>query len=524
MRIELENRRILPEMEQNVPKPAPPAGREHSLTTLLVWLGVLVTLFLIPMRVISRGYLPPDDGLRYPAMAVAGKGWGDVVIMKKEFHIDHNPGWNWILRKLHLATKANAETLAVVGVVSLALVVMLTPLFWLRRPEAWVGSLLASVIVFPEFLFRMFLGRPLAFSMAVTMALLLIWRKHGEKEKPSWPLLLASAALFASAVWVHGSWYLMGLIPTAFLLAGQWRNSLYLGACFAGGAFLGALLTGHPFAYLWNAVDIVIHCFSYNPVRRVLVGEFGPFDGAYPAIFLAVTMLVIRAVKGTWTWKAVNNPVFMLFLLSWILGLAVIRFWVDWGVPALALWIGLEIHDHLTSLQKEQSLQRVGITAAICAALFLGSTSDVKGRWTDNLTTEYLDAADPEMAPWLPGDGGIVYSSYMGAFYTMFFKNPTANWRYILGYESTFMPPEDLQILRTIQWNYHAPKAHEPWVAKMRPQDRMIMLGPSSTAPAIAGLEWKNVARETWVGRLPHQQQRPVGVPAWPVLEESKKP
>jgi hypothetical protein len=67
------------------------------------------------------------------------------------------------------------------------------------------------------------------------------------------------------------------------------------------------------------------------------------------------------------------------------------------------------------------------------------------------------------------------------------------------------MPEEDLQILRTIQWNYHAPKAHEPWVAKMRPEDRMIMLGPSSTAPAIAGLEWKNVAKETWVGRLPRR-------------------
>jgi hypothetical protein len=217
--------------------------------------------------------------------------------------------------------------------------------------------------------------------------------------------------------------------------------------------------------------------------------------------------VVFRVAKGTWTWKSVNNPVFMLFLLCWGLGLAVIRFWVDWGQPALALWVALELHDHLTGAGREQSLRRVGIVTAICAALFFGTTSDVKGRWTNNLATEYLDAADPEMAPWLPEEGGIIYSSYMGAFYNTFYKNPHGKWKYILGYESTFMPPEDLKILRTIQWNYHAPKAHEAWVAKMRPQDRMIMLGPSSTPPAIAGLEWKNVVRETWVGRLPQRPQ-----------------
>lgn len=497
-------------------------GREHSMASFLVWVGVLLTLFIIPFRVMSRGYLPPDDGLRYPAMAVAGKEWGDVVIMKEEFHIDHNPGWNWILRAVHLTTKADVETLCFIGVVSLALAVMLTPLFWLRRPEAWVASLLASVVVFPEFLYRMFLGRPLAFTMAVTMALLLIWRKHGT-EKPSWRLLLGSTILFSAAVWIHGSWYVLALIPAAFVFAGQWRNALSLAGCWLGGVVVGGVLTGHPIEYLWNAINIVIHCFSYNPVQRVLVGEFAPSDGAYPAMFLAAIVLAFRAATGKWTWKAVNNPVFMLFLLSWMLGLAVIRFWVDWGVPALALWVALELHDHLTNIETDQSLRRLAVAAALCAALFLGATSDVKGRWTNNLTTEYLDASKPEMASWVPEDGGIVYSSYMGAFYTMFYKNPTANWRYILGYESTFMPAEDLQILRTIQWNYHAPKAHEPWVAKMRPQDRMIMLGPSSTAPAIAGLEWKNVARETWVGRLPRQRQRAVGVPAWPVLEETKR-
>lgn len=494
----------MPLLGQDQPAPPVSPGKEHRLVPLLIWIGVWITIFFIPLRIISYGYLPPDDGLRHPAKAVSGRAWSDIIVMQDQFRIDHNPGWHWVLGVVNRATQTSLENLAITGVALLALMVMAAPLGWLRRPEAWIASLLASVVFYPELLYRIFLGRPLAASMAATIAILLLWRKP-DAAKPKWTVVLGTVVLFGLAAWIHGSWYLLALIPASFALAGQWRNALWLAGSWLGGSFLGGLLTGQPFAFLWNAINIALSCFGNNQVQRVLVGEFGPSDGAYPAILLAAVLLAARAATGTWTWKRVNNPVFMLFLLGWALGLGVVRFWVDWGIPALALWTALEIHEHSTRLLNENSLRRVGVAAGLCAAFFLGATSDVKGRWTDNLVTEHLTASNPEMAPWLPEDGGTIYSSYMGVFYHTFFRNPHANWKYILGFESTFMPPEDLRILRNIQWNYHAPKAHEPWVAKMRPEDRMVVLGRSSVPPTIEGLEWKNIARETWVGRLPRQ-------------------
>jgi hypothetical protein len=344
--------------------------------------------------------------------------------------------------------------------------------------------------------------------MAASLVILLLWRRPLKGRPPAW-LIAVSTVLFALAAWIHGSWYLLALVVAAFGLAAQWRTALWVGGCWLGGSFLGGLLTGHPISFLWNEINIAINCFGNNQVQRVLVDEFKPSDGAFPTILLTGLILVIRGVSGRWTWKSVNNPIFMLMVLGWVLGLRVIRFWVDWSLPALVLWTALEFHEHFERLFTRHSFRRLGITAGLCAALFFAATSDLKGRWTNNLMTEYLSKDNPETAEWLPDDGGIIYSAYMGVFYDTFFKNPNGKWKYILGFESTFMPPEDLHILRNIQWNYYAPKAYEPWVAKMRPQDRMVILGPSSTPPPIPGLEWKNAVRETWVGRLPRKAETP---------------
>ena len=130
-------------------------------------------------------------------------------------------------------------------------------------------------------------------------------------------------------------------------------------------------------------------------------------------------------------------------------------------------------------------------------------TADSGSRWTYNLTTEYLKEGAPEYAEWLPEPGGIIYSNDMTLFYQTFFKNPKAPWRYILGFESSIMPPEDLAVLRKIQWNFEADKAFEPWVKKMRPQDRLIIRRNFYAKPNISSLEWYYAATGTWIGRLP---------------------
>ena len=102
---------------------------------------------------------------------------------------------------------------------------------------------------------------------------------------------------------------------------------------------------------------------------------------------------------------------------------------------------------------------------------------------------------------WLPDPGGIVYSDTNAVFFDTFYANPSAPWRYLLAFEPTLMPDEDIRIWHRIQWNRGAYVAFAPWVEKMKPADRLILERPG--LPSIPGLEWANPAIDLWVGRLP---------------------
>jgi hypothetical protein len=88
----------------------------------------------------------------------------------------------------------------------------------------------------------------------------------------------------------------------------------------------------------------------------------------------------------------------------------------------------------------------------------------------------------------------------MGTFFGMFYKAPLAPWRYILGFEPGMMPFEDLAIYRKIQ-ERPVPESFAPWVAKMRPEDRLIVINLSDKAPEIKELEWHNAENYYWIGR-----------------------
>ena len=95
----------------------------------------------------------------------------------------------------------------------------------------------------------------------------------------------------------------------------------------------------------------------------------------------------------------------------------------------------------------------------------------------------------------------------MTFFFNTFYKNPRAEWRYIEGFEPALMQPDDLKVYRAIQRSRRAPEAYEPWIKKMRPQDRLAVESPYQ--PALPSLEWKR-AGNFWLGRLPRNEGRGV--------------
>ena len=65
------------------------------------------------------------------------------------------------------------------------------------------------------------------------------------------------------------------------------------------------------------------------------------------------------------------------------------------------------------------------------------------------------------------------------------------------------MPDEDFQVFHKIMWNFGDAKAYEPWVKKMRPQDRLVIRGGRGSLPSSSQLEWEYGVSGIWIGRLP---------------------
>lgn len=475
---------------------------EKKLAAKLTGWIVFAALVLIPLRIIGYGFLPGDDALRHAAKAVSGKDWSEILVLNPQFPFDHNPGWHWLLTLLHRTAGWGTDALVAFSVVGLALVFSLAPLMFFRRAEAWVAALLVSVVAFPMLYVRMMFGRPYILSVTFLMLVLLGWREIKSGDRRIRRLLLTLAGM-ALVVWMHGVWYLFVLPVVAFALAGRKREAMELGGCWLGGAVLGGLLTGHAVGYLAQAVRIATSALGGDVNLQMLAYEFHPTEGEFASLAVIGLLMLWRSRRG-WRWEqAWRDPIFILVVMGWVLGLKVGRFWYDWGLPSLVVWVALGLQEELEARVAFDSFRRMVLAGLAAVALFFGMTSDVHERWTSALHVEYLTADNAELQGWLPDPGGIIYSTDMGIFYQTFFKNPQAPWRYILGYEPTFMPAEDLQILRRIQWNLGESKAFEPWVAKMRTEDRLVLRGAVYQRPNVAGLEWKYAVGNTWIGRKP---------------------
>ncbi|HEY1790208.1 MAG TPA: hypothetical protein VGJ73_18835 [Verrucomicrobiae bacterium] len=470
---------------------------------LAVWIVVVSTIIFIPLRIMSYGFLPMDDALRHAARAISGKSWQQILVMRDDFSIDPSPGWDKILEWVHDLHGGDAEQLVIFSFVSLMILVMACGVPWFRRPEAWLGALCSAAIFIPECTTRFARGRPYILTDAVVITILFLWSRH-KQNRPSPITVVCTVLLTAAAAWIHGSWYLLVLPGAAIFLAGLWREAIAYWFCWLAGSFLGCALTGHPIEFLVQAVRHMLVAFGNFVVSRQLEPEWYPSDGSVPAVLAVAALLLWRKMSGGWNVRAVLNPMFMMMAMGWLLGLHTRRFWWDFGAPAFIIWVALELQEHFERDSVFDSFTRLFITLAIAAGAYLGFTSDRESRWTDNLTIEFVTPANTA-AGWLPGPGGIIYNSDMDAFYQTFFKNPTADWKYILGFEPGLMRPEDLAVLRRFQWTFGDARALKPWADEMRPQDRMFIRAPASGRPNLPQLQWDYAATELWIGRIPQK-------------------
>jgi hypothetical protein len=474
--------------------------RFRRYVPLAVWLIVALVVVMIPLKIISYGYLPGDDALRHGAHAVTDKSWPEVLVLNPEvYRGEHELGWHQILVLVHWITGWDAEGLVLFSVAALFLLVNGAVLPWLKRPEAWLAALLPAMIIsdLPQ---RFLLGRPFVVTIAVLMMLLLAT----QKARPGLKYFFLFSGLFISCTYIHGVWYLWLLPLAAFVFAGElaWAG-LVAGAWLTGTAG-AALLTGHPVDYLANALLVVFHGVGQHSTNLTQAVELKPFGGDILAVILVGALVGLRLLTKLPGPAFARSPAFWLMCGCWILSFRVGRFWEDWGWPALMVLIATDAGALLSARTAPDSLRRLLLALILGVATFLAVTSDLNNRYTKNLTTQFLsEQAHPELAGWMPESGGILYAPDMGVFYQTFFKNPAADWRYMVGYEPALMPPEDFETYCNIIWNGGDARAYSPWVEKMKPADRLVIHGGKGQRPNIPELEWYYGVTDLWIGRTP---------------------
>jgi len=468
---------------------------------LAVWVIVLLTLLVIPLKIIGYGYVAPDDALRHAAKAVSGKTWSEIMVLNSTYQIDHEYGWNLLLEKIHGTTGADAEALMVFSVVVLFIFAGLAAVIWLEFPEVWLAVLTLAMlmVMLPT---RFLLGRPYLITMATLFTVLLLWRRFGGGVPRVWMAAVATAAVTAS-VYFHGTWYLWALPVLAFFLAAQFRWAFMLAGCAAAGVVIGSALTGHPLAYPVQAVRLTLLCVGAHDTVRTMAGELQPKCDLTVLITLT-GLLLLRRLAGLKAVPFLRDPVFWLVCLAWTLSLKVGRFGGDWGWPALMVLVAGDLQLLLAARVGRDTFERLALAGGLALIAFLCLTSDAESRWTGTLTRQYLEADNPDLKGWMPEKGGLLYSTDLTVFYETFYKNPRGDWRYLPGFEPAWMPQEDFKVYHNVLWNFGAVSAYDPWVKKMRPQDRLVIR--SGGPPAIPQLEWKYGAGGLWLGRVPRPQ------------------
>ncbi len=475
-----------------------------------VLLCALAAVLLSGLHIVGQGYRPPDDALRHCAKAVSGRAWSDVLVLAPGYTFDHHYGWHTILGALH-RLGLSKEQLLVFSVVGLFFYALCLPMFMVRRGEYWFIAVALLFFVSPDLVSRFLLGRPYLLQTAVTTFICLRWRDF-DQAKPNWQQMIALIGLTALAAWCRSTWYLFPLPVLCVLLTGRVRATWRIAAGTLVGILIGAVATGHPWLYLSESTRHFLAATQRHVLPWMLVTEFHPRSPNGIITVVVLGMLVALVLRKHWQPSVVRDTSFYLMLLSLLLGYKAVRFWIDFGVPALLCWMCVQLEalaQDIASLKPEKGWPRLGLVALAGVVFAASATADLGGRYSRSLLVKTL--SETKDKDYLPEPGGIVYSSSMLVFFQTFYQNPDAPWRYVLGFEPGMMTDENRQIYRLILYGGGDKQFFRPWVIKMRPQDRMIL--ELAAKPAIDGLEWTNVRGKYWSGRLKTAQDADADVP-----------
>jgi hypothetical protein len=451
---------------------------------LIVRTVLAVALALSVFAVLDRGFLPADDALRHAAQAVSGRGPTDFLVTDPNLRVvDATPGWHQVLGTIQRSFGMDQFALVSVAIFLLFMVFAALPLFLFQRAEAWALVLLVVIAIDPAYAVRLALGRPFMVTSTAIAVFALFWERLTENPQAR-KALLACGLAAAAATYLHSTWYLLYLVPVAGSLSGHWKASTRLAGAITVGILIGAALTLQPVDHLTYQLVHLQRAFTVDTAERA--GELTPARGFLRYLLLAGLFVATRRLWPELRDFSLRHVAFLTAGLAWLGSFVVARTWMDLGLPALLIGLALAAERVLRARVPSASATRAILTLGVAGGLFLIVSANPQRRWDRNplIPLVYLMENPEEVESWLPGPGGIVYSPDINVFYRFFFLYPDREWRYMTGMEPGLMAPQD----RAIYEQVHATLSvapMDPWLRKLRPQDRLILLnlpGPNPWA------------------------------------------
>lgn len=118
----------------------------------------------------------------------------------------------------------------------------------------------------------------------------------------------------------------------------------------------------------------------------------------------------------------------------------------------MLVWMALDIQLFVEQKFRKDEIRRLVFALFVITALGIALVTTKRELRNDvvvetrAIQKQYKN--DPDI---FPGHGGVVYTSDMSVFFSVFYAIPHAPWKYLLGYEPGTMPEEDLAVYLAIK-------------------------------------------------------------------------